>query len=347
MTGRRCSLVSGVLAGTLLLCVGVASGETPPQSIDLFVAGRSDTVAQLQGAVGAAERPMRWLSVDKIDVADVVRRPIESGQAARAWIDCSRPDRVRIYFANWSTGRFLVREVLLPDGLNELALETLGQVIETSLSALIADDKTGMSRAEITSVLERAPIIEPATSKGSSTWGARWGAFYAVQVFAPEELIEQGPGLTAALAQREGRWRPAGWISAQYQLPETIQTDLIGVRLDTIALRAGAELTRELTARVALALHIGMGPDAVHVAPRQGSTQHASLSPERFSWEYAAQFALVGTTRIDAGVVLSAALLADADLSVRHYDVIVDGSAVRALTPWRVRPGLMAGFTWP
>jgi hypothetical protein len=290
---------------------------------------------------------MHWVSIDQVDVADVVRRPTESGpQATRAWIDCSRGDRVRIYFVNWNTERFLVREVLLPQGLNELALEILGQVIETSVSALIADEKTGMSRAEIASVLDTTSSVRPTTTD-TPGWGATWGAFYAVQVFAPEQLIEQGPGLTATLGRREGRWRPAAWISAQYQLPETIETALIGVRLDTFALRAGAELARELTARVALAVHMGIGIDAVHIAPRQGSAQHASLSPERFSSQYAAQLALVGTTRLGAGVELLAAILADADLGVRHYDVVVDGATVRVVTPWGVRPGIMAGVTWP
>jgi hypothetical protein len=203
-----------------------------------------------------------------------------------------------------------------------------------------------MSRAEIASVLDGTPIEQLDTSE-TSGWGAAWGAFYAVQVFAPEQLIEQGPGLTAALRRREGRWRPAAWISAQYQLPETIETALIGVRLDTFALRAGAELARELTARVAVAVHVGIGIDAVHIAPRQGSTQHASLSPERFSSEYVAQLAFVGATRLGAGIDLSAAILADADLGARHYDVVIDGATVRVVTPWSVRPGIMAGVTWP
>jgi hypothetical protein len=202
-----------------------------------------------------------------------------------------------------------------------------------------------MSRAEMTSALQ-TPSIETKTAP-RSPWIARWGAFYAVQGFAAEQPIEHGPGLMAAFGQREGRWRLAAWAKGQYQLPQTIDTGIISVRLDTVALRVGAEVARSLTARVALATHIGLGGDIVHIAPRQGSSGHATLSSERFTWEYLAQLALVATVQMDAGVTLSGALIADADLGMRHYDVLLDGSTVRALTPRWIRPGVMAGVTWP
>lgn len=346
MTSPHRSLWGGAIVGALMLGTSVASGETP-SPIEIFVAGRSDAVSQLENAVVLGDRPVRWVAVDKVDVSDIVRRPTESEPSAtRAWVDCSRSDRVRIYFANWNTERFMARDVPLPDGLNELALETLGQVVETSLSALAADEKTGISRAEMASVLGSEPGPELAAPRQSS-WGPALGAFYAVQAFASEHLIEHGPGLTAILEEREGTWRPGAWISAQYQFPETINAALIGVRLDTLGLRAGVEVNRGLSARVALGVRGGAGGDVVHIAPRQGSTQHATLSPDRFSWQYVAQLALVCTVRVGPGVVLSTALLADADITLRHYDVMVDGSTVRALTPWRIRPGLLAGVSWP
>jgi len=32
---------------------------------------------------------------------------------------------------------------------------------------------------------------------------------------------------------------------------------------------------------------------------------------------------------------------------MRHYDIAIDGVTTRAMTPWWVRPGLMAGVAWP
>ncbi len=346
MNARHRRLHAGAVGLALLLRVVTAACEESPPSIDIFVAGAPDAVARLEGAIGVAERPIRWVPIGKVDVEEVLRRPADVGhRAARAWIDGSSLDRMRIYFANWNSERFLVREVPLPQGLDELALETVGQVIASSLSALMTDDSAGMSRAEIASVIEETPSAPPPSR--ASSWGATWGAFYAVQAFAPEQWVEQGPGLMATLGQREGRWRAGGWVSGQYQLPETIESGLIGVRLDTVAMRAGAELARGLGPRVAVALRAGLGGDMVHIAPRRGSAAQATLSPERFTWEVDAQVALAWTVRLDAGFALSAALLADADLGMRHYDIAIDGVTTRAMTPWWVRPGLMAGVAWP
>jgi hypothetical protein len=345
MNALRWRWKAGAAVFALMFGAGTASAQSPPRAIDIFVAGAPDAVSRLEDAIGVADRPIHWVPIGRVDVEDVVRRPPEGGPpSARAWIDCSSADRMRIYFANWNSERFLLREVPLPEGLNELALETAGQVIASSLSALMSDDNAGMSRAEITSILQPAPS-EPEPPRVSA-WIANWGAFYAVQAFAQKQWIEQGPELMATLGQREGGWRLGAWLSGQYQLPAIVDAGLIGVRLDTIALRAGAELAHPVGLRVTLALRVGMGGDVIHIAPRAGSAMQTSLSPERFTWEYAAQIALAGTVRLDERIALSGALLADADLGMRHYDVSVDGATMRALTPWWVRPGLMAGVTW-
>jgi hypothetical protein len=343
---RRCSSFFGAVAVALavVLWAGGAGGRSNPP-VDVFIASTPETLTLLRRAMGIGEHPVRWLPIERIDETQVLRRPRERGTIpARAWIDCTRSDRVRLYFANWDTERFLVRDVPLPNGWDELARESLAQLIDSSMTALATDESAGMSQTEMASALGTAP--SPG-GDAAPAWSVAWGAFYAVQAFAPEQLIEHGPGLTAAFGPRAGRWRPSAWISTQYQLPESIGTSLIGVRLDTIALRAGIRLTRELSDRVAIAVQLGAGGDVVHIAPRQGSSARASLSPERFSWEYDAELGLSATVRVNRSIELWAAMLADADLGMRHYDVVVDGSTVRALTPWWVRPGVSVGVTWP
>jgi len=345
-------LRAGAVVIALVLWSGSAAGEASPGHVDIFVAGPAEDVARLEGAIGVADRPIRWVPIGRVDIDDVTRRPPADGgeQAARAWIDGSNPSRMRIYFSNWNAERFLLREVPLPEGLNELALETVGQVIASALSALLNDVHAGMSRAEITSALQPdtvKPEPEPEPAPGPRLTST-WSLFYAMQTFAPEQSIEHGPGLLATLGPRVDGWRPGIWISAQYQLPETIDTGLIGVRLDTVALRAGLEVARPLGSRVSLSLRAGLGGDVIHIAPRKGSSDPpTTLSPERFSWGYAGQVALATSVRLDAGFALCAALIADADLDTRHYDVMVGGVAMRAVSPWRVRPGAMAGVTWP
>jgi hypothetical protein len=318
------------------------AAESAARPVDVFVAGAPDATQRLENAVGVGGRALRWQWIDAVDLADVVRRPADAPRAARAWIDCAQPGRVRIYFADWTTERFLVRDVPLPGGWNEIAAETIGQVLDSSLAALEAGDRAGMSRAEMASALGQKPAPPP-----PSPWGATVGAYYAVQAFAPEQPIEQGPGLMAAVGPREGRWRWAGWVSAQYRLPVVVDTGLVGVRLDTVAVRAGARLGHPLGPRVDVLLLAGPGLDVVHVAPREGSVGEATLTSDRFSASVTAGLAVACAARLGAAIDVWAAVSLDADLVTRRYDVEVDGATRTVMTPWWIHPGIMVGVSWP
>ncbi len=346
MSERHRSVAIGVLA-VVLASGRLAAAEDPSaRTIDVFVAGAADALPRLERAIGVAGRALRWRPIGVLDVGEVVRPPSDTGSHdARAWIDCSRPNRVRIYFADWNTERFLLRDVPLPDGWTEIGLEAIGQVLESSLSALDTDAKTGMSRSEMTSAItEKPPPPPPPRPAG---WRGSLGAFYAVQAFAPEQTVEQGVGLAGSIEQRDRTWRLGGWLSAQYRLPETIAANLIGVHLDTVSFRGGARVARTVAPRIELALEAGLGADVVHIAPRQGSTEQATLSEGRFSVSPTSELAVVCAVRLAPSLALWGALLADADFVERHYEVMVDGATVTVITPYWFRPGVAAGLSWP
>ncbi|HXX68309.1 MAG TPA: hypothetical protein VEK07_14055 [Polyangiaceae bacterium] len=346
MCGPALPPAGRLLAIAVLLGARAASGDASP--VDVFVAGTPDCAARLERALGVADRSIRWVSTPAIDLVDVLNAPRQGvAAAARVWIDCSRLDRVRLYFANWSTQRFLVRDVPLEAGLNELALETVAQMIDGSLAVLVSNERAGMSRAEMTSVLQPVPADDGARPS-PSRWQAAVSVFYSVQAFAPDAVVEQGPGVAFGLGVGRGPWIWAGWASVQYELPEIVETNLIGARLDTVSLRAGIGLARPLAGGITLEARVGGGVDAVYIAPRLGSgAQSASLSADRFSWQGAARVAVGATASVAGRVVVSAALLADLYPDLRHYDVSVDGTVTRVVTPWQVRPGVTAGLGWP
>ncbi len=342
---RRCCVGGGALAFGLVVSGGLAFAQGPPP-VDLFVAGTPDTLARLESGVGIAERPIRWVPIAQIDPTEVLRRPSEAeAHVAHAWIDCSQPDRVRIYFASGSSERFLVRDVPLADGWTELALETLAQVIQSSLSALDLDSASGMTRAEMTAVLKIPPPSSPPAPAPTRAWTLAGEAFYAVQGFAPQHLFEQGPGLGARYGQPSGFLRFEGWVAGQYLLPDTVDTPLIGVRLDTATLRGGVGLRHDLSDGAMLVLDVGIGADLVHVSPRQGAVDHATLSPDRFLVDYAARLevALLVQTGSNLGILFE--VFGDVDPSNVHYDVAVDGAPTRVVTPSWIRPGIAAGIT--
>jgi hypothetical protein len=334
-----------------------SAGEGPT---DALVACAPDAAARIETAVGSPERPIRWTPIARVDAAAVLRRSDEG--SPRLWVDCALPDRLRLTFADRTSERFLVRDVPLAHGLDEIALETIAQVIESSISALDADASTGMTRTQMASSLEppaaappavaapAPPAAVPAETAGTppSSWKGGLGAFYGLEAFGPGPVLQHGPGLLVALAVQRGRRCVGGWASAQYSVPETIETSLISARLDGAVLRAGVELLHDFSERVAVGARAGIGGDVVRVSPRQGSSGvTAQLAPDHVSWITVAQAAVTVKVRMVRGLSLSGTLLADVDLLVRHYDVAVDGAAQRAFTPWPVRPGLTTGVTWP
>jgi hypothetical protein len=349
--GRWRRHFSGRLAGAIL-SVGLGAhavfADDAPTPVDVLVAAPPDACARLESAVGDAAHPLRWVRTPQIDVGAILERPRAGGAqaTARVWIDGARDDRLRVYFVNWTTERFLVRDVPLPDGLNEVALETVAQVIESSVSALLAGAPVGLTREEMATELRPPPAPSP-TPPAEARWEPSIGAFYAVQAFAAEPPVEHGPGLLVHVDRHAGRWRAGAWTSAQYQLPERVQSPLAGARLDTLSLRGGAEVARTLDDRLALGLRLGAGVDAVHIAPRGGSVPAAAtLTADRFSWVYAVHLALVLTAQASRHVVVSTAAVADVDLDERHYDVSVDGALARVATPWRMHPGVLVELAW-
>jgi hypothetical protein len=355
------------LAIAVVFAATPAHGEDAAPSVEIVVAAAPDTFARLQSAIGASERPIRWTRAAQIDPIDVLQSQPPGGGAgtspagatpvapvARVWVDASRSDRLRLYFVNSTTDRFLAREVPLAEKLDEVALETVAQLIDSSVSALLSDAGMGMTRAEMTTALrtdlEARPPPAP-TPRLAIAWRPSAGVFYAVQAFASHPLVEHGPGLLGHVDRRDGPWSTGGWLSAQYQFPEHIESPLAGARLDTVALRAGLAIGHTTGGRTEIDVQLGAGADVVHIAPRPGSAgRPTALTADRFAWAPAVQFALVlAGTLAGTGqshVVLSAAALADVDIGLRHYDVAVDGTLVRVATPWLVRPGIRLEAAW-
>jgi hypothetical protein len=354
-----------------------ARAQDPAPAVDVTVVGTAGDLERVRALVPRLSAGgARWLRLDRLDPADVLRdrRDGEVAAAVRAWIDVTSATRARLYFAiragnrpGSSPGpaidRFLVRDVDLSGRFDEVDRAALAEVLESSIGALVANERAGLTRAEAEAVLARreAPAPLPALTAPPApppqTPPAppppRWaiGFFYAAQALGDEAAIDHGPGIALAVAAtgkfadvHDAGRGPVVFASAQYRLPVHERSPGIGVALYTVAARAGVECGPLLWSR--LRVHLGAGADFVHVSP-ESSNSVAVLTPTHWSTSFVATAAFrANVLRQARRFWLSAMLFADVLPTAVRYDAAIDGAATRVFSPWRVRPGLNLELTF-
>ncbi len=336
---RAARLVLALVAAGL---TSTAWADSPsPAVVHIFVVGEGrDSVQPLVDVFSRRDSNLRLTHVPVFSAADIMTGE-ERGVAARVWIEVAAGGRARITITDQRALRFLVREAALPTWPDELARETIAQMVESSVAALLENQGLGMTRAEAHSVLE-ARNESPAPPQRDGQQHSL-GAFYQAQLFSPQIALAHGPGLRWQVTTRAGHAGVAA--SAQYLLAQSWGDANVGVRLQSVALRLGAGLSRRGT-RLALGAWLGGGVDLVHVQPRQGRWGAATLTPTRWTAVTVLR-AELRAALVVRGVALSLTPSLEWDPMPRAYNVTgVDGQAA-VVGPYAVRPGLALAVEWP
>ncbi|HEX7598157.1 MAG TPA: hypothetical protein VF518_08075 [Polyangia bacterium] len=315
----------------------------PPSVVHLFVVGTDrDKVQPLVDVFSRHDSNLRLTHVPVFCAADVMTGD-ERGVAARVWIEVAAGGRARITITDQRAQRFLVREAVLPTWPDELARETIAQMVESSVAALLENQGLGMTRSEAHSVLA-AHDDRPAPPPGSEHQPSL-GAFYQAQIFSPQILIAHGPGLRGQVTTPT-RIGPAGLAaSAQYVLPQSRDDVNAGVRLHGVALRLGVGLSGQGT-RLRLAAWLGAGVDTVHVQPQQGRWGVATLTAARWTAVTVLRAELRAGLHLAKKMALFLTPSLEWDPLKRAYNVTgVDGQAA-VVAPYTVRPSLSLAVEW-
>jgi len=363
---RRPRVGAGVWALALswaVVAAAPARAQDPAPAVAVTVVGTADDLERVRALVPRlAAGGARWLRVDRLDPTDVLRGDHRDAGAVRAWVDLTSPTRARLYFAIQSGDRFLVRDIDLSGRFDEVDRAALAEVLESSIGALMANERAGLTRAEAEAVLSRreasapAPVVTapPAAAQPpGSPPPPRWaiGFFYATQALGDGAALHHGPGLALAVAasgkfadvHAAGRG-PVVFVSAQYRLPVHESAPRIGVALYTVAARAGVECGPLLWSR--LRVRLGAGADFVHVSP-ESSDPAAALTPAHWSTSFVAVAALrANILRQPRRFWMSALIFADVLPTAVRYDVALEGSSTPVFSPWRVRPGVTLELTF-
>ena len=298
-------------------------------------------------------------------------------QDGRVWVFVAleRERRARLYFRGPFGERFLLRELSLRAGLDEVGRELIARVVQTSTVALLRS-REGISRAQAEVEVARVaaqspdaasePAAEPKAATPAHADDDAPGAVPADQeddASAPSERQERswllgvrvlGGWTGGDLGARLGAGIEAGVrllrassprlrvrLAFEPSLPQSIDAGGIEAEVISWPLRLGLDLG---WARGAHAFWLGAstGIDVVRLSSDRASDPSLSLSAPA-TYLRPVSRAELRYELAQGPLLLSAALMLDVAWARSHYDVIADGTRTRVATPWRLRPALALG----
>jgi hypothetical protein len=287
-------------------------------------------------------------------------------------------DRVaRLSFRGPRAERFLLRELGLRDGLDDVGREAVAQVVESSIDALMSFSLEGMSRDEARATLASAPspppapgtVVDrgprPAKPAGTpaapeaagtvvATGGARgavaaWRGWLAARYSAvyegPDLGVGHGPGLEAGLERSGPRVFLRARLVGERRFAQVITSPELDADVQDDVARLLIDLGWAPGAKQALAFGVGFGIDAIAIQP--GAARAPDVTPAAATTHVVPVMRTelryeVGGDAWRAGVVL----FADVSLYATHYDLARADTVERLATPWPVRPGAAVVFGW-
>jgi hypothetical protein len=331
-----------------------AHASRRPELVEVTVVGGAPDYESLRLRIGAHVAmgvPLLWNRLDRFNpLAELLRgAPATRTSTLRCWVDLTDARRATLYFAGEGGERFFVRELAMSGRLDEIDQQSLAQVLELSITALLENQEIGFTRDEAREMFSRAqprpPELAVAPTAPPRRWSLTPAAGYAVERTGASLPMAQGPGLAIALsAGREAGLRLGVWIAGQYQLPAAAHGPEIGVRLQTAAARAGVEAGWwRWRAR------LGGGVDWTQVTPLPGDAIGAAttltVASSHWSTSWVASGALALRLPLEKALgsgrrALSLVLVVELVPSSTQYQ-LQDGSGVRVVfARERTRPGL-------
>jgi hypothetical protein len=327
-----------------------ALAEPVPPHVDLAIVGgeaSADVVAERVTSWFRGSPTALWVTHQEALDPSAVLEP--SGHlGVQVWIVLTDLPRAQVFFAvqaqERKAPRYLVTDLTLDDGLDELGIEQLAQVVYPSALALWAGNLES-PRSEVERELhqpivrERAVTPRPDASRRSAAIGAEYAALYGGGGLA------QTLGGNASLLVRSPTSAVGARVHLAAMLPRAEAASGVMLDLSGTVAAVGATAEWKVSKRVWIPAEIGLGAQIVHyrAAMLSDPTLVATGGGVDTQPIVYARYAV----RIDlGGVGVDIAALFDIHLTRTHYDISVDGNRFAALVPWLVQPGLAAGVTW-
>lgn len=277
----------------------------------------------------------------------------DHGSEIRVFVVVGDSNQARLRFRGPNGEKYLLRRVTLSGGLDAVGRELLGQVVESSVVALLRSNE-GMSRSEVAAELERdgaeesapprreppsaaePPVERPPTPPARSVWALHFGARYAATWSGPDLGASHGPGLGAGV--RLGRAVSFGLeLGADRRFTQRLSTAALDSSVDRSTFHALLE------AGLALApshgVFVALGP-ALELSGTRPTSRAPGVTPAPRRSEL--EPALRAELRYELGignVLLGAAALLEGPLMKRRYELTQAGGPELLASAAPLRPG--------
>ncbi len=301
---------------------------------------------------------------DTLDIVEVLAEGRTEGVAVHCFVDLRRASDVRVYFADRGTERFLYRRLALATDDGKLDWETLSQVVELSLLALIENKDLGLTRAEIEGLLSvhrSAPPSEPPPPQPAVPsepplpqhwWGFAAAARYRLRSYSDEIRAVHGPAFGFGIERRtqQSTWEFGAEEALGFERSyrgHQAGVDVYGLAsLLTIGFRQRLPQNHG-QGSFALGARSGIGLEFVHLRPHAGDTNsELELTEPRFITLPIAALSIFGELHLSPNVALELALGSLFDLGQVHFDVEVGQERSVVLERYRVQPTVALGLSF-
>lgn len=358
------------------LCLALAGvvATAPPARAEPSAssAAEPEAVVVLVGAAGR-DRELRPLLTELLERRGVDTRISEQSQfGAEQLLAVARPGsgvlvfvvpgpgNVGLYFRAPDGERFLLRNVQLRNGFDDVGRELVGQVVETAVASLLhsaegmtreqaqlalTNDEPALAPSPAKNAAQAAPRAQPERAVASPTPPRRaldgWFALrYGAVALGKELGIAHGPGLELGLGlglthQLLLRSR----LIVERDFPQSFATSGVAARLTTVRLKVSVDAGLALTGEQLLLVSLGLGQDRVDVTP-SASTDSTIAPAAPFQDRAPVAHAELRYEVPLARFRIAAALGADTSLVQTHYDVERAAEREPVARPWLIRPSL-------
>jgi hypothetical protein len=277
----------------------------------------------------------------------------EDAGVTRAFVVVGDSKQARLRFRGPNGERYLLRTVTLPGGLDAVGRELVGQVVESSVVALLRSTE-GLSREEVTAELERdeaaaeAPrpveppspashrVERPSRQLGPSLWELHFGLRYAATWSGPELGLSHGPGLGAGVRFRRGSSFGLE-LGADRRFGQSLSTPALAASIERTTFHALLEVGLALSP--SQSAFVALGP-AVDLSRIRATSAAADVTPAAAKSDF--EPSLRGELRYELGsrhFLLGIAALLESSLVKTRYELVHASRSELLAAPAPVRPG--------